>query len=115
MKTTGVGPVERVDAVIWVISSVVAVAAVRHFPVMSVDRKARIREYKEAMRLSSHVLLTYAVVASGLSCSRSSRLLPDLPCFDAEKLRAQPLVFGAISRDPTSPGGWSGMEVHFGV
>lgn len=50
-----------------------------------------------------------------LSCSSKSRLLPDLPCFDAEKLRARALVFGGLAKDPGVPGGWSGIEVHFGA
>lgn len=60
-------------------------------------------------------MLTFAALAASLSCGRKSRLLPDLPCFDADKLKAAPVVFGALSKDPTVPGGWSGMEVHFGV
>jgi len=50
-----------------------------------------------------------------LSCESKSRLLPDLPCFDADKLKAAKLVYGDLSRDANVPGGWSGTEVHFGV
>ncbi len=50
-----------------------------------------------------------------VACGSKSRLLPDLPCFDAEKLRATPLMFGDLSPDASAPGGWSGVEVHFGV
>lgn len=67
------------------------------------------------MRRSSTLFLAYAAVVACLSCSGKSRLLPDLPCFDAEKLRAEPLVFGALSEDASVPGGWSGMEVIFGA
>lgn len=50
-----------------------------------------------------------------VACSSKSRLLPDLPCFAVDKLRAQRLVFGALTKDASVPGGWSGMEVHFGA
>ena len=56
-----------------------------------------------------------AAVLVCVSCGSKSRLLPDLPCFDAEKLKAAPLVFGELSPDASVPGGWSGMEVRFGV
>ncbi len=48
-------------------------------------------------------------------CAYSSRALPGLSCFDEDDLRAAPLVFGELKPDPAVPGGWSGMEVHFGV
>ena len=67
------------------------------------------------MRPSSGVFLVCAAVVFGVSCASKSRLLPDLPCFDAEKLKTEPLVFGAISKDASAPDGWSGMEVLFRV
>jgi hypothetical protein len=67
------------------------------------------------MKLSSSAILACVAVAVSLSCEPKSRFLPDLPCFNAERLKTEPLVFGDLSPDATSPGGWSGMEVFFGV
>ena len=67
------------------------------------------------MSMLSRVLLACAAVTVCLGCGPKSRLLPNLSCFDAEKLKAEPLVYGEITHDASAPDGWSGMEVFFGV
>ena len=41
--------------------------------------------------------------------------LPALPCFAAESLATQPLVFGVIDRSDDESGDYSGLEVRFVV
>lgn len=53
--------------------------------------------------------------AVSLSCTPKSRFLPNLSCFEGEKIRVEPVAFGALTRDPSTPDGWSGLEVYFGV
>ena len=56
-----------------------------------------------------------ALLALCLACSNDKRLLPNLSCFDAEAMKTVPVVYGGLTRDPSVPGGWAGLEVHFGV
>lgn len=67
------------------------------------------------MRSMSGVSRVLFVATVCVSCNSTTRLLPDLPCFDAAKLKAEPVIYGVLSQDPSVPGGWSGTEVHFGV
>lgn len=60
--------------------------------------------------------LLLALVAIAVTpCAYSSHSLPNLSCFNEKKLREAPLVFGELVKDRSVPGGWSGLEVHFGV
>jgi len=66
------------------------------------------------MKSLTRVIVAFVALAVS-PCYSDSRTLPDLPCFELKRLRAAPLVFGELKPDPSVPGGWSGMEVHFGV
>jgi hypothetical protein len=69
------------------------------------------------MRLSrlSYAVLTVAILTLWPSCGSRTRRLPRLSCFDAEKLKTEPVVFGDLAEDASSPDGWTGVEVLFGV
>jgi len=70
--------------------------------------------HQASIRATLRRCLALSLVAC-LACADKSRLVPDLPCFDPEKLKSEPVVFGDLAPDATSPGGWSGMEVLFRV
>jgi len=50
-----------------------------------------------------------------VACRDDTRQLPNLSCFDADEMKTKPVVYGSLTPDASAPGGWSGVEVLFGV